>query len=38
MHQATGANCRNPQDSQVELVPDSQDVGNGVAPEGEKVN
>ena len=31
------ASCRNPQDSQVELVPDSQDVGSGAAPEGESV-
>ena len=41
MHQATGsscsASCRNPQDSQVELVPDSQDVGSEAAPEGESV-
>ena len=29
--------CRSPQDSQVELVPDSQDVGSGAAPEGESV-
>ena len=31
------ASCRNPQDSQVELVPDSQDVGSEAAPEGESV-
>ena len=32
------ASCRNPQDSQVELVPDSQDIGSGAAPEGESAD
>ena len=39
MHHATtaGASCRISLDSLVEQVPDSQDVGSGVAQDGENV-